>query len=117
MVMGRHTWNSLPRKPLPGRRNVVITGRNLAGVECFSTMEDALETCEADVWFIGGARIFEEAMDHADLIDLTLVPDQVNVPGVVRFPKIDETVWEAGPIVTHDADDRLKQQIYRRRLQ
>ncbi len=116
LIMGRLTWESLPSKPLPGRRNIVITSRSLDGVDCFPTIEAALATCEGDVWFIGGARIFEEAMRYADVIDLTHVPDRVNAPGVVRFPEIDETVWEAGPLVAHDVDDRLKRQVYRHRL-
>ncbi len=54
IVMGRLTWESLPKKPLPGRRNIVITSRELAPVEsgeveCFAAIEDARAADEPDV--------------------------------------------------------------------
>ncbi|MGH9333165.1 MAG: dihydrofolate reductase, partial [Vicinamibacteria bacterium] len=63
VIMGRLTWDSLAKKPLVGRRNVVITRSKLDGVESFPSLEAALATCEGDVWFIGGAGIFEESME------------------------------------------------------
>ena len=117
LIMGRLTWESLPKKPLSGRRNVVVTSRKIEGVECFPSLEAALATCTGDVWFIGGARIFEEAMRHADFIDLTYVPDRVGSEGAgtVHFPPIDETVWEAGPLETDPEEPRLKRRMYRRK--
>jgi dihydrofolate reductase len=114
IIMGRNTWDSLPKKPLPERRNVVITSRAIEGVECFASIEAALATCSGDVWFIGGARIYAEAMAHADLIDLTYVPDRIDAPGAVRFPEIDARVWRAGPRVRHEDDPRLERQELRR---
>ncbi|MGH9322892.1 MAG: dihydrofolate reductase [Vicinamibacteria bacterium] len=115
VIMGRLTWDSLAKKPLVGRRNVVITRSKLDGVESFPSLEAALATCEGDVWFIGGAGIFEESMEHADLIDLTYVPDRIEATGAVRFPPIDPNEWEAGPLGTHPDDSRLKHRVYRRR--
>jgi 2-iminobutanoate/2-iminopropanoate deaminase len=115
VIMGRLTWESLPKRPLVGRRNVVITSRNLEGVECFPTIREALASSEGDVWFIGGARIYEEAMRHADFLDVTLVPDAIDEPGAIYFPEIDETVWEPGPLEVDSEDPRLKRRIYRRR--
>lgn len=115
VVMGRLTWESLPKKPLAGRRNIVITRKKLEGVECFPTIEAALATCEGDVWFIGGTRVFEEAMKYADLIDLVHVPDEIEAAGAVYFPGISESDWEAGPLETHPDDPRLKHRVYRRR--
>jgi 2-iminobutanoate/2-iminopropanoate deaminase len=115
VIMGRLTWESLAKKPLVGRRNVVITGRKLEGVECFPTLEDALATCEGDVWFIGGTRVFEEAMRFADTIDLAYVPDKIAASGTVFFPEIPESDWEAGPLETHSDDPRLMHRVYRRR--
>jgi 2-iminobutanoate/2-iminopropanoate deaminase len=115
VIMGRLTWESLAKKPLAGRRNIVITRRKLEGVECFPSLEAALATCEGDVWFIGGTRIFEEAMRHADLIDLAYVPDSVTAPGAVYFPEIPESEWEAGPLETHPDDPRLTHRVYTRR--
>jgi 2-iminobutanoate/2-iminopropanoate deaminase len=115
VIMGRLTWESLAKKPFVGRRNVVITARKLEGVECFPTLESALATCEGDVWFIGGTRVFEEAMRFADTIDLAYVPDAVGAEGAVYFPQIPESNWEAGPLETHPDDPRLKHRVYRRR--
>ena len=115
VIMGRLTWESLPKKPLVDRRNIVITSRELEGVECYPDIPAALASCEGDVWFIGGARVYEEAMQHADVIDLTYVPDSIEAPGAVYFPEIDESVWEAGPLEADAEDPRLERRVYRRR--
>ena len=60
---------ALPRKPLPGRRNIVITRGDISGVETFRDVASALAACNGDVWFIGGAHIYAEAMRYADVID------------------------------------------------
>jgi len=97
VIMGRRTWESLPVKPLPDRRNIVITQSSLDDVEYFSSIDDALATCEGDVWFIGGAGIYQEALGKADIIDMTLVPDNISGEGCVEFPKIGDE-WDAGPV-------------------
>jgi len=115
VIMGRRTWESLPVKPLPDRRNIVITRTSLDGVECFPSIDDALETCEGDVWFIGGAGIYQEALGKADIIDMTLVPDNVSGEGCVEFPKIGNE-WDAGPVEELETDENLKHQTYTRRV-
>lgn len=115
VIMGRRTWESLPVRPLKERRNIVITRRTLDGVECFGDIPSALASTTGDVWFIGGARIYEEAMAHADLIDLTHVPDHIDAEGAVRFPEIDERIWKPGPRERALDDERLERQVYRRR--
>ena len=115
VIMGRRTWESLPVKPLPDRRNIVITRSSLDNVECFSSIDDALATCEGDVWFIGGAGIYQEALGKADIIDMTLVPDNVSGEGCVRFPTIGDE-WDAGPIEALETDGNLKHQTYTRRV-
>ena len=115
VIMGRRTWESLPVKPLPDRRNIVITQSSLDGVECFPSIDDALGTCEGDVWFIGGAGIYQEALGKADIIDMTLVPDNVSGEGCVEFPKIGNE-WDAGPVEELETDGNLKHQTYTRRV-
>ena len=115
VIMGRRTWESLPVKPLPDRRNIVITQSSLDDVECFSSIDDALATCEGDVWFIGGAGIYQEALGKADIIDMTLVPDNVSGEGCVRFPTIGNE-WDAGPIEALETDGNLKHRTYTRRV-
>ena len=113
--MGRKTWESLPIKPLPDRRNIVITRSNLDNVDCFRSISEALDTCEGEIWFIGGAGIYKEALDVADIIDVTLVPDNVSGEGCVSFPELGNE-WEAGETETLKDDERLKHKIYTRRV-
>jgi dihydrofolate reductase len=115
IIMGRKTWESLPKKPLPERRNIVITRSSIDGVECFRSIDDALQTCEGDIWFIGGAGIYEEAMEKADVIDMTLVPDKVNGKDCIYFPKIDKT-WKEGETNYLDNHPKLKHKKYTRRV-
>lgn len=114
VIMGRLTWESMKRKPLPGRRNLVVTRTPEAGVECFPDIEAALAVAEGDAWFIGGARIYEAAMKHADLLDLTFVPDHITDPAAVHFPRIDEALFEPGPLVPHEDEPGLLRRVYRR---
>jgi dihydrofolate reductase len=117
LIMGRHTFESIGH-PLPGRRNIVVTSRplNVEGVECVASVDEALEKAgdEIDVWFIGGKRIYEEAMKHVDVIDVTYVPDHVTAPDAVRAPNIDGT-WEGGRIVQHEDEPTLKRRVFTRR--
>jgi dihydrofolate reductase len=116
-IMGRKTYESMG-KPLPGRRNVVVTRTpiDVAGVECVRSIEEALALAgPADVWFVGGAKIYEEGMRYADLIDVTYVPDHIDAPGAVRAPVIDEAVFEPGPLLPHEDEEGLSRRIYTRR--
>lgn len=118
VVMGRLTWESMPKRPLPGRRNVVISSRPLDGVETYRDVSSALRAIGpggGDVWFIGGARVYAEAMEHCDRIDLTYVPDHVVDPRAVRFPPIDPEAWEPGPRVPHEDEPALTRQEFTRR--
>ena len=115
IIMGRKTWESLPKKPLPNRRNIVITRSSIENIECFNSIDDALQTCEGDVWFIGGAGIYQEAMQKADLIDMTLVPDNVTGEKCIYFPEIDKS-WKEGETKTLDGEPKLKHKTYTRRV-
>ena len=115
IIMGRKTWESLPKKPLPNRRNIVITRSSIENIECFKSIDDALQTCEGDVWFIGGAGIYQEAMQKADIIDMTLVPDNVTGEKCVYFPEIDKS-WKEGETKTLDEEPKLKHKTYTRRV-
>ena len=78
VVMGRKTWDSLPRKPLPGRRNLVVSrqpGWQAAGAECFASLDEALAALagEAEIMIIGGAQIYAQALPLATDLRLTEV--------------------------------------------
>ena len=115
LIMGRKTWESLPIKPLPNRRNIVITRSSIKDIECFQSIDDALQTCEGDVWFIGGAGIYQEAMQKADIIDMTLVPDSVSGEDCIYFPTIDKS-WIEGDTNVLEDDPKLRHKIYTRRV-
>jgi dihydrofolate reductase len=117
IVMGRATFDENGR-PLPGRRNIVVTTRPLDvhGVETARSLDEALAMAGgADVWFIGGRRIYEEAMKVVDVIDVTYVPDRVTSPRAVHAPPIDERVFEPGPLVDHEDEPGLTRRVYTRR--
>ncbi len=115
VIMGRNTWESLPIKPLPERRNIVITRSLIENVECFKSINEALKTCEGDIWFIGGAGIYEEAMDLADCIDMTLVPDSISGNNCIYFPKVGNE-WQESKENPLEKGSRLLHKIYTRRV-
>jgi dihydrofolate reductase len=117
VIMGRVTFESIGR-PLPGRRNVVVTRRPLevGGVERAASLAAAVAVAGAkDLWFIGGARIYEEAMAFADRIDVTYVPDRVSLEGAVCAPAIDEAIFIPGPLLSHEDEPALTRRVYLRR--
>ena len=117
VVMGRLTFDSIG-KALPGRRNLVVTSHPLAsdGVEVVRSVDEAIERAgSADVWFIGGRRVYEDAMRLVDLVDVTYVPDPVDARGAVLAPTIDTAVFEPGPLVQHEDEPLLRRREYRRR--
>ena len=62
----------------------------MEGAESFPSLGEALAACEGTVWFLGGARIYEEAMEYADFLDMTTIPDRITPPaGAERglFPR------------------------------
>ena len=79
--MGRATWESLPAavRPLPGRHNVVLTRRpgwQAPGAEVCGSLAAALDRA-GDVWVVGGASVYAEALPHADLVVVTELADAV----------------------------------------
>ena len=78
VVMGRKTWDSIPPRfrPLPGRTNIVVTRQpdwNENGAQRTSSLREALQLCEnsAQVWIIGGAQIYAQALPLADELVVT----------------------------------------------
>ena len=85
VIMGRKTWDSLPERfrPLPGRRNIVVTRQDdwsQNGVQRASSLPEALQMCEQQggdggsdgtVWIMGGAQIYAQALPLADRVEVT----------------------------------------------
>ncbi len=107
VIMGRKTWESLPEKfrPLPNRKNVVITRQDdytvPEGVLTFSSTTDAFaQLSTEDVFIIGGAELYKQTIDHADALEITHI-DQT-VEGDAFFPEIDLSVWKEVWRENHD---------------
>ena len=84
VIMGRKTWDSLPVKfrPLPGRANIVITRQpdwTDTGATTAASLADALALCasSAEVWILGGAQIYAQAMPLADRIEVTEIAENI----------------------------------------
>lgn len=105
IVMGRKTWDSFPKRPLPDRLNIVVS-RDAAlradGAEVTHSLEDALALarirgrCVAgidEICVIGGAQIYAQALPLADRLHVTHV--LAAIEGDAYFPAIDPQVWNA----------------------
>ena len=103
IVMGRKTWESFPRRPLPGRQNIVITrdkAYRAEGADVAHSLEDALAlarirarcTVGADeICVIGGGEIYAQALPLADRLHVTHV--LAAIEGDAHFPPIDSAKW------------------------
>jgi dihydrofolate reductase len=99
VVMGRKTWESLPPRfrPLPGRRNIVITRQadyTAPGAEVTGSLENALKLASTatTVFVIGGEQIYRQAMALADRLEITEV--DLEPEGDAWFPEIAAVDWE-----------------------
>lgn len=97
VIMGRKTFESIGSKPLPKRRNIVISSNyiNNLGIECFKSFEQAaLQFLEHEnIWIIGGASLYSKGMSFCNEIDLTLIPENIYDSNAVYFPWINPTVF------------------------
>jgi dihydrofolate reductase len=96
IIMGRKTWESLPRKPLPGRQNIVITRQknwSAEGADVASNVAEALQLAGnvPEVCVIGGGEIYHAFMAIADRIYLTEV--DATVAGDTIAPPLDPADW------------------------
>lgn len=98
VIMGRKTWVSLPKKPLPGRTNIVLTrdpafavdgarvAPNFDAALVFATTENPQA-----IMVIGGEAVFAAALPHATRIELTEIAGSIE--GNAHFPAFDRTAW------------------------
>jgi dihydrofolate reductase len=104
-IMGRKTWESLPKRPLPGRLNIIVSG-SLKENDCVSpgvtestqvkicpSLSAAIEHCTAyeKIFICGGASIYREAIPLAHSMEITHIHS--NYDGDTFFPPIDTSVW------------------------
>ncbi|AZG13780.1 dihydrofolate reductase [Cupriavidus pauculus] len=103
IIMGRKTWDSIGR-PLPGRRNIVVSRNRdlkLEGAEVAASLEDAQRLCVGveQVFLIGGAQLYAEALPSADRLIVTEI--DADIEGDAFFPAVDRSRWNEVARETH----------------
>lgn len=109
IIMGRKTFESLPKGALPNRRNVVLTRQNLKfeGAETFGSLDEALYNCKNDdeIFIIGGASLYQEAIDIADRLYITRINDSEKEADAF-FPEIKKEEWTETNKECHSIDEK-----------
>lgn len=110
VVMGRKTFESIGARPLPNRRNLVIT-RNTdfqaPGIEVFTSIDAALQSCVTDtdeVIIMGGGQLYQQMMPYAHKLYLTLV--EAEVSGDTVFPEWSLGDWQITSEYHHPQDEK-----------
>ena len=107
IIMGRRTFESLPKGALPNRRNIVLsrTEKDFPGCDTYTSLKEALNHCtpDEDVYIIGGASIYKQAMTVANRLCLTEVDDPPQKADAF-FP--DYSDWHEVWREEHDTDER-----------
>lgn len=112
IVMGRKTFNSFPRRPLPNRRNIVLASESnipedKQGAEWMTSLPQALNESRNDgeVFIIGGACVYAQALSIADKIYLTVIDDEPQDADSF-FPEIDYNEWKVESEEKFPADEK-----------
>lgn len=97
IIMGRHTYESLPNGALPGRRNIVLSSKHdFAPSDCevYHSLDEALKHCNKDeeTFIIGGADVYSQSLQIADKLYITLVDNNPQNADTF-FPQFDEREW------------------------
>lgn len=108
VIMGRKTFESIG-KPLPNRRNLVISRQEnlkIEGVEVYKNLEDAIKACadENEAFVIGGGEIYQQALPITQKIYLTKVHHQFDAD--TFFPMLDAAQWEVLSTEDHSTDEK-----------
>ena len=81
ILMGRKTWDSLPFKPLPNRRNIILSTKKIPNVECYSSIQKCIEVLNTDktknLFIIGGSTVYAKTIDIANELHITLIKKNI----------------------------------------
>ena len=110
IIMGRKTFESLPKGALPNRRNIVLSTRpdtQCPGAEVIPSLEEALKNCAQDeqVYIIGGASVYHQALPLADALCLTEI-DAEAPHADAYFPEVDLKIWQEKSRDSHPIDEK-----------
>ena len=107
IIMGRRTFESLPKGALPNRRNIVLSRSkaDFPGCEVYGSLSEAIEHCatDEDVYVIGGASVYKQALAVADRLCLTEIDDTPEQADAF-FPPYED--WTEVSREEHDIDER-----------
>jgi len=115
VVMGRRTWDSLPERfrPLPGRRNVVLTrnsGFDAPGAEVFGSIDDAIDD---QTWVIGGSEIYHLALSAATRCEVTEVEIDLRLQDDDALAPVLDESWIGTSGHWHDSSSGLRYRVHR----
>ena len=114
VIMGDRTWESLPKKPLPNRRNIVVTLDNVTFPDCETvhSIEDALQLIEneEEAFIMGGATMYRLFLPYAEKLYLTRI--QSSFTADVFFPTIKEEEWTLSDSVFVPKDEKNNYDLY-----
>ncbi len=110
ILMGRKTFESLPKGALPNRRNIVLSSHtelSFSGAEHFLSLQDAVAACrdEEELFIIGGGSVYAQALPLCNRIYLTRVAHH-HAQATVFFPALDEKDWNVLACEAHPADEK-----------
>lgn len=107
IIMGRRTYESLPKGALPNRRNIVLskTKNDFPLCDCYPSLEEAFNHCQEDeeIFIIGGASVYEQAMKYAQKLYLTEI-DDIPEQADAFFPDYHD--WEMTSKEVHEKDEK-----------
>ena len=108
IIMGRNTFLSLPKGALPNRRNIVLSrsAKAFEGCDVYPSLDEALKHCtsDEDIYIIGGASVYKQALAMADRLCLTEV-DNTPAEADTFFPPYQDE-WKEESREDYPADDR-----------
>lgn len=109
VIMGKNTWLSLPFRPLPKRRNIVLTSDKAAvleGAELMHSIEQVVDAiaAEEEVFIMGGAMVYKQFMPLASKMYITHV--DANFEADTWFPEIDAHEWALSEKSEQFADEK-----------
>ena len=113
IIMGRKTFESLPKGALPNRRNIVLSrreGLHYENAECYRSIEEALMQCDytEDLYIIGGGELYRQTLGLAKRVHLTLV-DDTPTEADAFFPELNPEEWAEVLREEHPADEKHAQ--------
>ena len=87
IIMGRKTWESLPFKPLPNRRNIILSNKDRTDAEVYNNIKDCIQALKLDrvknLFVIGGRSVFESFYSKASILHLTMI--NIETKGIDTF--------------------------------